>query len=117
MCDEYDYVAIGGIVTKEITKDQYPFFTWFINEAHKRNCKIHGLGFTNLEGLKKYHFDSVDSTSWTTGNRFGAIYQFNGETMIKHSKKEGQRLAQSRAAAIHNFTEWVKFQKYADKNL
>lgn len=117
MCEEYPYVAIGGIVTKEITREQYPFFTWFINEAHKRKAKIHGLGFTNLEGLKKYHFDSVDSTSWTTGNRFGAIYQFNGETMIKHSKKEGQRLAQSRTAAIHNFTEWVKFQKYADKNL
>ena len=117
MCEEYPYVAIGGIVTKEITREQYPFFTWFINEAHKRKAKIHGLGFTNLEGLKKYHFDSVDSTSWTIGNRFGAIYQFNGETMIKHSKKEGQRLAQSRTAAIHNFTEWVKFQKYAEAKL
>ncbi len=117
MCEEYSYVAIGGIVTKEITREQYPFFTWFIDEAHKRKAKIHGLGFTNLEGLKKYHFDSVDSTSWTTGNRFGAIYQFNGETMIKHSKKEGQRLAQSRTAAIHNFTEWLKFQRYAENNL
>lgn len=117
MCEEYPYVAIGGIVTKEITRGQYPFFDWFINEAHKRNAKIHGLGFTNLEGLKKYHFDSVDSTSWTTGNRFGAIYQFNGETMIKHSKKEGQRLADSKKTAIHNFAEWVKFQKYAETNL
>lgn len=67
MCDEYDYVAIGGIVTKEITKDKYPFFTLFLNEAHKRGCKVHGLGFTSMADLPKYHFDSIDSTSWKSG--------------------------------------------------
>jgi hypothetical protein len=117
MCDEYKYVAIGGIVSKEITRQEYKYFPWFINEAHKRGCKIHGLGFTNLEGIRKYHFDSVDSTSWTTGNRFGAIYRFNGTTMEKFGKKDGQRLSDSRAVAIHNFNEWVKFQKYAETNL
>lgn len=117
MCDEYKYVAIGGIVSKEITRQEYKYFPWFINEAHKRGAKIHGLGFTNLEGIQKYHFDSVDSTSWTTGNRFGAIYRFNGRTMEKYGKQEGQRLADSRAVAIHNFNEWVKFQRYAETNL
>lgn len=117
MCDEYDYVAIGGIVSKEITRQEYKYFPWFIKEAHKRGAKIHGLGFTNLEGIQKYHFDSVDSTSWTTGNRFGAIYRFNGRTMEKFSKKEGQRLKDSRAVAINNFNEWVKFQRYAETNL
>lgn len=117
MCDEYKYVAVGGIVSKEITSDQYPIFTWLINEAHKRGCKIHGLGFTNLEGLKKYNFDSVDSTSWTTGNRFGSVYHFNGKTMDKYDKKPGQKLADAKTVAIHNFLEWVKFQKYADIHL
>lgn len=117
MCDKYDYVAIGGIVSKEITRQEYKYFPWFINEAHKRGAKIHGLGFTNLEGIGKYHFDSVDSTSWTTGNRFGAVYRFNGRTMEKFDKKEGQRLADSRAVAINNFNEWVKFQKYAEMHL
>ena len=117
MCEEYDYVAIGGIVSKEITQNEYPYFTWFINEAHKRGAKIHGLGFTNLKGLEKYKFDSVDSTSWTTGNRFGSVYFFNGKTIVKYDKKPGQRLADSKAVAVHNFNEWVKFQKYAEKNL
>lgn len=117
ICDNYDYVAIGGIVTKEIKPNEYPFFTWFITEAHKRNCKIHGLGFTNLQGLTKYHFDSVDSTSWTTGNRFGSVYMFNGKTIVKYDKKQGQRLSDAKAVAIHNFNEWVKFQRYAKKNL
>lgn len=117
MCEEYDYVAIGGIVSKEISSQEYKYFPWFINEAHKRGAKIHGLGFTNLEGIRKYHFDSVDSTSWTTGNRFGSIYRFNGRTMEKYDKKEGQRLADSRAVAINNFNEWVKFQHYARTHL
>ena len=117
MCDEYPYVSIGGIVSGEIKRDEYKFFPWFIREAHKRGAKIHGLGFTNLEGLTKYLFDSVDSTAWTTGNRFGAIYKFNGKTMIKYSKKPGQKLADSKQAAINNFNEWVKFQQYAVEHL
>ena len=115
MCDEYKYVAIGGIVSGEIKQNEYPAFTYLINEAHKKGAKIHGLGFTNLKGLEKYHFDSVDSTAWTTGNRFGSIYQFNGKTMIKHNKKQGQRLADSRKVALNNFMEWVKFQQYAER--
>lgn len=117
MCEQYPYVAIGGIVSGEIRPQEYPYFTYFINEAHKRKAKIHGLGFTNLQGLTKYHFDSVDSTSWTTGNRFGAVYKFDGKTMVKFSRQAGQKLADPRKVAINNFNEWVKFQQYAEKYL
>lgn len=117
MCDKYKYVAIGGIVSKEITPDQYRFFPWFISEAHRRGAKIHGLGFTALASLPKYHFDSVDSTAWVTGNRFGMVYHFDGKGMSKVVKGEGQRLKDSRAVAINNFNEWVKFQQYATTHL
>lgn len=119
MCDEYSYVAIGGIVSGEIKSNQYKHFTWLINEAHKRNAKIHGLGFTNLEGLKKYHFDSVDSTAWTTGNRFGHIYKFNGKAITKVNKPEGTRVPKEkvRELAVNNFVEWCKFQQYAEIHL
>lgn len=117
MCDEYDYVSVGGIVSGEIKPKQYPIFTKLIDEAHKRGAKIHGLGFTNLQGLKKYHFDSVDSTAWVSGNRFGSIYIFDGKTMIKHDKKQGQRLASARDVALHNFNEWKKFAAYAETHL
>lgn len=116
MCDEYPYVAIGGIVSKEITSKEYKYFPWFIDEAHKRNAKIHGLGFTNLEGLKKYHFDSVDSSSWTTGNRFGAIYKFTGKTIAKIDKPPNSKV-KTRETAVNNFIEWVKFAQWADTHL
>jgi hypothetical protein len=114
LCEEYNYIALGGIAIKDISSKEYKYFPWFIDEAHKRGAKIHGLGFTNLKGLEKYHFDSVDSTAWTTGNRFGAIYKFNGKTMIKYGKQDGKRLANQKEVAVHNFKEWVKFQKYAN---
>lgn len=121
-CDEYPYVALGGYVAAIKAGDprqkayvrSYP---WFINEAHKRGSKIHGLGYTSLEGLKIHHFDSVDSTAWTTGNRFGYVYWFDGKTMRKKDPPKGHRLADSRTAALHNYTEWIKFQKYAETHL
>lgn len=115
MCDEYKYVAIGGIVSKEIKQSEYPIFTYLINEAHKKDTKIHGLGFTNLKGLEEYHFDSVDSTAWTTGNRFGGVYQFDGKTLIKHAKPQGCRMVHYTKVASHNFRQWVKFQQYAER--
>ena len=115
MCGEYDYVAIGGIVTKEITKDQYPFFTWFLNEAHKRGCKVHGLGFTATKELHKYHFDTVDSTNWLSGGRFGQLHTFNGQYI--ESKSYKNKRAVYKAIDSHNLKEWVKFQRYAEKKL
>lgn len=117
MCDEYSYVAIGGIVSKEIKPAQYTAFPSMIAEAHRRGAKVHGLGFTSLEWLPKIHFDSVDSTAWTTGNRFGFVYQFDGKTMQKHDVPKGKRLADSRKIALINYCEWIKFQKYAEANL
>lgn len=117
MCAEYKYVSIGGIVSREITRTQYQYFPWFIKYAHQQGCKIHGLGFTNLQGLKKYHFDSVDSTAWVTGNRFGGLYHFNGKDLIKIPRAENQRMKDTKRLAIVNFNEWVKFMQYARTNL
>ena len=117
MCDEYSYAAVGGIVAGEIKSTQYGAFPSMIAEAHRRNCKLHGLGFTSLAWLEKCHFDSVDSTAWTTGNRFGFVYRFDGKTMKKHDAPKGKRLADGRKIALNNYTEWIKFQKYAEVNL
>lgn len=118
MCEEYPYVAIGGIVTKEIPRNIYEkAFPWFINEAHKRGTKIHALGYTTIANLKKYHFDSVDSTAWLYGNRGGYIYRFNLNTGLMEQFYKGGCRLKTREAAVNNFNEWVKFSNYADKYL
>lgn len=117
MCRDYNYVAIGGIVSGEIRQPDYRYFPWFIQQAHQNGAKIHGLGFTSLKGMERYHFDSVDSTAWTCGNRFGKMYHFNGRSISSLNTPPGKRFADSNALAIHNFNEWVKFQRYAEKYL
>ena len=115
MCENYPYVALGGIVTKEIDRKKYETaFPWFIKTAHDHKCKIHGLGYTTVANLKKYHFDSVDSTAWLYGNRGGYLYKFNPKTgLMEQMSKDGCRL-KSREGAVNNFNEWVKFGKYAE---
>tara|TARA_R110000824_G_scaffold182590_3_gene363561 strand:- start:1332 stop:2201 length:870 start_codon:yes stop_codon:yes gene_type:complete len=115
MVKEYDYVSIGGIVTKEIKQNEYDIFTLLLKIARENNCKVHGLGFTNFKGLQKYKFYSVDSTAWVYGNRGGFLYLFKNNTLTKIEPK-GKRLL-GRKAALHNFTEWLKFSKFAENNL
>lgn len=117
LCDEYDYVGLGGIVPKEILPKEYRYFPWFIREAHRRDSKIHALGFTRLKELPRYHFDSVDSSTWTSGNQFGYVYRFTGSTLKKHMRPEGTRLKDPKKVAVHNFNEWLRFQRYARKHL
>lgn len=116
MCNDYDYVAIGGIVTQEIKRSEYDVFYPLLKIAKENKCKVHGLGFTNLKGMEKYKFYSVDSTNWLSGNKFGAVYWFDGKTMQKKTRESWQRV-KTNEVAINNFSEWVKFQKYAEHNL
>lgn len=116
MIRDYEYVAIGGIVTKEIRKEQYDVFIPLLKMARSEGTRVHGLGFTSLEGLKKYPFYSVDSTAWLSGNKFGAVYQFTGDSLIKQKKEKGQKVKNIQTAT-QNFIEWAKFGKYAETNL
>lgn len=120
LCENYDYIALGGIAIGHIKRDEHKYFSYFIREAHKRNTKIHGLGYTYLQGLRKYHFDSVDSTTWTCGGRFGNLYKFTGNTIVYETisgNDTGMRLSNCNVLDKLNLLEWIKFQKYAEVHL
>ena len=113
---EYEYVAIGGIVIKEIKPKDYKYFKPLLEIAKKNNCKVHGLGFTNLKKLKEYRFFSVDSTSWLSGGRFGQLYVFQNNT-LKQISYDNKRIKNYMQSHHFNIEEWIKFQKYADMYL
>lgn len=117
MCKEYPYVALGGIVTQEVPRATYEkAFPWFIKTAHDHGTKIHGLGYTSVEGLNKYHFDSCDSTTWLVGAKYGNVCYITHETS-KQVHRPNTRVKDSRELAKINFKEWIKFQEYAEKYL
>lgn len=116
---DYPYVAIGGIVSREIPREKYErAFPFFLETAHNASAKIHALGYTHINNLHNYHFDSVDSTAWLYGNRGGYLYRFNETAgIMEQIDKPGGTRLKSTEAAIHNYREWQKFQLYAKKFL
>lgn len=115
LSQQYNYIAIGGIVTKEITKKEYPYFNKLLKIAKDNNCKVHGLGFTSANELKKYDFFSVDSTAWCGGSRFGLAFKFNQGEIKYYEKKSENKRAKDKEITINNFCQWIKFANYMDK--
>lgn len=115
---EYDYVAIGGIVTKEIKKRDYKkILPQLLKIASVNDCKVHGLGFTG-SNIKEFDFYSVDSSSWSWVRRHKKLSKFN----YKKKRMEYITLSQSHKIKKDKETdieisliairEWKKFQAY-----
>ena len=113
MCKEYDYVAIGTIYEY---RQKESVLVQLLRIAKQYGTKVHGLGFTSCEKLKKVHFYSVDSTSWMSAGRYGQLHYFDG-TQIQSLTREGRRIGDYKKATAHNFKEWVKYQQYAERFL
>lgn len=107
---EYDLIAMGGFPWDEIAPSEYHLLPKFINEAHKRNAHIHGLGFQpGAEKLRRYPFDSTDSTNWIFDS-FGSWRKFDGRKLkrINHEKSVSKEMY------VHNVREWAKFAEHMD---
>lgn len=79
-----DVVGIGGLVG---TAGNRGFVRGIMR--HVGNRKVHWLGFTAFEFVKAYRPYMCDSSSWTSGSRFGAFDLYMGRgRMIKVTKAE-----------------------------
>lgn len=112
LVEDYDYIAIGGIATKEITRDEYPQMKKLVAYARQNGTKIHGLGFTEKD-IGDYGFYSCDSTTWNMVSRFGKIYRFT-DGRIKVVTPKGKKIDKSKyiEGEVHNIREWIKYQNY-----
>ena len=111
ICEEYSYIAIGGFVIKEIKPNEFDQAKNLVRYARKRGVKVHGLGYTGND-LRSWPFYSIDSSTWSVGQRFGNAAQFkNGK--IRQITKKHQR-AKIAEIVENNLTEWIKYQHYID---
>jgi len=115
MCDEYKYVSLGGIVSSR-SKKYKDMFPWFIDYAHKKDVKIHGLGYTDTRMFKQYQFDSIDSTTWTVGGRFGEWFDISGNTLIRNGKNINRKNKRIDGVALHNHNAavWAQYARILD---
>ena len=74
ICKSHEYICFGAFITDGLKPSQYKILPQFLSEAKKHGTRVHGLGFTDMKGLVKYKFDSVDSSTWTMGCRVGMVF-------------------------------------------
>ncbi len=76
--ENYDYVALGGMVgtpsNKLILWLNVCFEKYICDKKGLPKVKIHGFGLTSLKLMMRYPWYSVDSTSWVMTGRTGGIY-------------------------------------------
>lgn len=119
ICENYPYVAIsasGAYDSAWTRKDNAtPILRKMIQIAHLKGAKVHGLGFTSTPKLHEIPFDSVDSTTWNVGGKFGNVCVFSDDWKEARQKKpQGMRVQNVNNLHLFNFEQWVKFQKYAE---
>lgn len=119
-CKDYDRICVGFMLSEGLPSTlTEKYVPWFIDKAHENDCRIHGLGFTKTTILDNYHFDSVDSSSFSSGGRYGQYHYFDpvSKQIKQIQKKPNTKMPSATALLLHNFREWVKYQKYARHNL
>ena len=104
-------IAIGGIAIKYLKEQDYILLNDLIQIAHDNNCKVHGLGMTGSANLRKYNFDSVDSSSWTNGMRSGTFCRFDGHS-INSYKNPGDYKLDGKIYGVNGLVEWKKYSDY-----
>ena len=81
MCEEYDYIALGGIATFKPNKEQKSKWLDLLfsrkpvfDRNGKLRIKFHGFGMTSVPTILRYPWWSIDSTSWRGYSRTGIIH-------------------------------------------
>lgn len=117
VCKDYNYISLG-IAGKDFAWGDGKSFLPFVLKAKELDCKTHGLGITGMDVLDKVPFHSVDSSSWTAGNRYKTIFHFDGKK-VKSFKCDltKKRISNHLGLAMHNFNEWNKFSKSMENKI
>lgn len=103
MIENYDYIALGGLVFSS-NLFRYCDEIWSIILNKKPSLRVHGFGMTNIELMERYPWYSVDSSSYKGCRRFGRqniLYNdFEWKTIqeddyLELLKKQGHKLDES----------------------
>lgn len=72
LCEEYPYIALGGMVPHRAS-NLGPWLVRCFRIASKYDAKFHGFGQTRHEYLRNFPWYSIDSSSWGAGFRYGNV--------------------------------------------
>ena len=116
MITDYKYVAIGGVAANEMTNSERKI-SYLISLAHKKNCKVHGMGFTKFRYLNLIPFDTVDSSTWLSGARHGQLQLYIDKTikgiLLRKHGKDSRKVGYKEFYNV-NLDSWSLYEKYLE---
>lgn len=126
ICEEFDYIALGGVagagIKKEVLLNHFDCCFKIIGKHWKngRKIKVHGFGVTTPRLMARYPFYSVDSTTWLNGGRFGQMFTWDvyKYKIIAASSKEMailnnvELLTDYKARLRYTVKEFIKMQDH-----
>lgn len=116
---KYPYVGFSGFVVLPNGEPEVPekYVGWFVKTAHDNQSKIHGFGLTKQRLLKKYHFDTVDSSTWLRRVSNGELWIFKDGKLqyVRNVKKKDGVKIDLKTHAKWNITELYKFNNFLEE--
>lgn len=103
LCQQYDYIALGGMVPH--TTNPQAILRWLVRcfqIARHTGTVFHGFGQTQINTLKLLPFYSADSSTWSSGARFGAIVLWDDK------RQDFVRLSSGDASAAKRYAELLR---------
>jgi hypothetical protein len=89
LCAEHPYVALGGLALHAVGgAKQNVLMKWLVKAfliAREHGTVFHGFGLTSPNLIRTLPFYSVDSSSYTMGQRFGLVYLWDARNLKMHS--------------------------------
>lgn len=79
LCEEYPYIALGGMVPYS-GSNLGPWLVRCFKIAERYQARFHGFGQTRQEYLRQFPWYSVDSSSWGKGFRYGTVDLWDDRT-------------------------------------
>jgi hypothetical protein len=133
LCASYPYVALGvgpffghtvGLATyRNPTPRLYAWYRRSFDIAIERKTRLHGFAMTTSEVVKRFPFYSIDSTSWTAGNRWGHATVLRKRGNVTQLPKllpvAGRRVQFGLADPVlrlrNSVTVWLTFMRQVDE--
>jgi len=120
-----DYILGAPRIRKSLSRAE--------TDAVRLGLKLHGFAITGRR-IRRYHFDSVDSTTWLDGTKFGISFHLQGGTLrlltadagyrrkryARQCRERGvdlQEFVNGKGSALnkYNVYEWKLFAEYMKK--
>jgi hypothetical protein len=104
LCASYRYVALGGMVPySKMTGEVMRWLVKCFRIGAEHGTVFHGFGQTGATAMASLPFYSVDSSTWSTGARYGWMFLWNERTAGMARIRTGTPDARKYAQVIRKY--------------